>query len=122
MGIDASQVKFDFKTLKQNRDAYITKLNGIYEGLLKNNNVEWIKGFASFKDTKTVVVGDQSFTADHILLATGSTPQLLKFEGIEHCATSNEFFDLEEVPKKAIVMGGGYIGVELGQILHTMGC
>lgn len=74
MGIDATSVKLDFKKLKEQRDNYVKRLNGIYADMLKTNKVEHIKGFGSFINDTTVKVGDNTYTADHILIATGSKP------------------------------------------------
>mmetsp|Transcript_12509 Transcript_12509/g.12553 ORF Transcript_12509/g.12553 Transcript_12509/m.12553 type:complete len:413 (+) Transcript_12509:3-1241(+) len=118
----ASELKLDFPTLKKNRDAYIEWLNGIYGGMIANNSMTLIKGWAKFVDNHTVEVdGKDRYTADHILIAVGSRPDKGGFEGDEYCIDSDGFFALEDLPKKVIVYGGGYIGTELGQILHALG-
>jgi glutathione reductase (NADPH) len=118
---DVDKPKLDFSILKKNRDAYVNRLNGIYGNMLNNAGVALIKGWAKFVENKTIDVNGIKYTADHILVATGSHPMKLGFEGEEHTIDSDGFFDLEELPKKAVVLGGGYIAVELGQILHTYG-
>ena len=118
----AEKAKIDFPTLKKNRDTYVKRLNGIYDTMLGKANVKVINGWGKFVDNKTIEVdGKDRYTADHILIATGSTPKKLGFEGEEHTIDSDGFFDLEDLPKKSIVYGGGYIAVELGQILHALG-
>lgn len=82
--------------------------------MLKSNNVELIKGFGKFIDNKTVECQGSTYTADHILIATGSVPSTPKIEGIELAITSDGFFELESLPKRVILWGGGYIGVEMG--------
>ena len=116
------EVKLDFPTLKANRDANIKKLNGIYEGMLNNSGVTIIRGWGKFVDKNTVeVYGKDRYTADHILIATGGSSNDPGFEGSEFTIDSDGFFDLEDLPKKAVVLGGGYIATELGQIFHSLG-
>ena len=122
-GLSGSEgVKLDFSILKEHRDKYIKRLNGIYDDMLANNKVTLIRGWGKFVDSKTVEVnGTDRYTADHILIATGGKPNDGGFEGAEHTINSNGFFELEQLPKRAIVLGGGYIAVELGQIFHSLG-
>lgn len=116
------QLKLDFNTLKTRRDNYVKFLNGIYQTLCDNSKVRIIEGWAKFVDNKTIEVnGQDRYTADHILIATGSHPNKIGIEGEEFASSSDDFFDLEELPKRAIVVGGGYIAVELGQIMHSLG-
>lgn len=68
-----------------------------------------------------VAVGDKQFTAPHILIASGSYPRIEKFPGSEFVMTSDGFFEMQELPKRMIVVGGGYIGVELAQIMAGLG-
>jgi glutathione reductase (NADPH) len=118
-------VKLDFPSLKKGRDDYVAWLNGTYTSMLATSNVHLIRGWAKFVDNKTIEVdeadGKKRYTANHILIATGSTPNKIGFEGEEHSIDSDGFFDIEELPKKVVVLGGGYIATELGQILHTFG-
>lgn len=121
-GIEGGEgLKLDFPTLKKNRDNYVKWLNGIYDGMITNNNMTLIKGWGKFVDNHTVEVEGTRYTADHILIAVGNRSAKGGFEGDEHCIDSDGFFDLEDLPKKVVVYGGGYIGTELGQILHAMG-
>ena len=106
-----SNLKVDWPLLKASRDLYVKRLNGIYEGLLKDTNL--VRGFARFVENKVVEVEGQKYTADHILIATGSKPNALTFPGADLVKNSNDFFDLEDCPKSALVIGGGYIAVEL---------
>jgi glutathione reductase (NADPH) len=119
---------FDWASFKKKRDAYIVRLNGIYENGLKNNNVERYDGWASFVDAHTVQInmndgsGVQTVTADKISIATGGKPMMPPGEGIEeNVITSDGFFELEELPKKCVVVGAGYIAVELAGVLNALG-
>jgi len=120
-GWDVEAKAFNWKTLIQNKDNEIDRLNGIYENLLKNAGVELLYGTASLEDTNTVKVGDQEVKTKKILVATGGTPFLPSIPGIEHAISSNEVFHLDEQPKSAIVVGGGYIAVEFAGIFQGIG-
>jgi len=113
---------FDWKAIKDARDAYVRRLNGIYDNNLKNNGVTAIEGFASFDGPKQVRVGDAVYTADHITIAVGGrTSMPASIPGIEHCIDSNGFFELEYLPKKVAVVGAGYIAVEMAGIFNALG-
>lgn len=112
---------FDWSRLIQNKDNEIDRLNGIYENLLSNAGVEILYGTASLIDANTVKLGDQELSANKILIATGGTPFMPNISGIEHAISSNEVFHLEQQPKSAIVVGGGYIAVEFAGIFNGMG-
>jgi glutathione reductase (NADPH) len=129
-------VQFDWSVLKESRDKYIQRLNGIYERNLENSGVTRINGFASFSKNggdghSVTVVSDASesgesvtttFTAKHVLIAVGGLPVFPPGEGIEeHSITSDGFFELEDIPKKAVVVGAGYIAVELAGVLQALG-
>ena len=111
----SSSLPFDFQTLKRNRDAAVERLNGIYQRNLENSKVELVTGTARFLDNHTLAVGEggDTYQAEHILIATGSSPMKYKFPGAELTLNSDDFFDLEKIPKSAVVLGGGYIGTEL---------
>lgn len=122
------QPTFDFKALKEKRDKYILRLNGIYENGLKKAGVELIQGWGSFVDPHTVQVamgngsGTKIFTAQHIVIVVGGRPVIAPGDGIkDYSITSNGFFDLTELPKKAVVVGAGYIAVELAGVLNGLG-
>jgi len=120
-GYTVDGFSFSLPELKKRRDAYVERLNGIYKNNLKNSDVEFVEGDAKFVGPKTVAVGDKTYTAKHILVAVGGTPTRPDIPGIEHGITSDEFFDLEELPKKVAVVGSGYIAVELAGILSVLG-
>ncbi|MEE9098856.1 glutathione-disulfide reductase [Pseudomonas nitroreducens] len=113
--------KFDWPTLIANKNREIHRLNGIYRNLLVNSGVTLLEGHAQLRDAHTVEVDGQRFTAEHILLATGGWPQLPDIPGKEHAITSNEAFFLEQLPRRVLVVGGGYISVEFASIFHGLG-
>lgn len=115
--------QFEWRKLRDNKDAEIDRLEGIYGNLLKNTGVEVIRSRAVFRDAHTIeLVGEgRTVTAERILIATGAWPFVPDIPGKEHAITSNEAFHLDELPKRAIVVGGGYIAVEFAGIFHGLG-
>ena len=117
---------FDWKTFKHKRDAYVKRLNGIYEKNLHNDKVEYIHGRAHLlgKHSVEVVLDDGSKTtinAKKILLATGGHPSIPPIEGAELGITSDGFFDLDTQPKKVALVGAGYIAVEMAGMFNALG-
>ena len=120
-GWNVDGVTFDWKSLLENKNGEISRLNGIYERILSNAGVELINSKAVIEGPNQVRCGDKVYTAKHILVATGSWPSVPEFPGSEHVITSNEAFFLDGLPTKALVVGGGYIGVEFAGILQGLG-
>eukprot|EP01038_Epipyxis_sp_PR26KG_P013684 gene13684-18360_t len=124
-GFSVSDVKFDWAAIKKYRDRYIQRLNGIYESGLDKVNITRINGFASFDKPGAGVynlkVGDTLYEAKHVLLATGGAPRKLGIKGDEYVLDSNKFFELETQPKKAAIIGAGYIAVELAGVFNGLG-
>ena len=107
--------------LVENKDKEIARLNGIYRRILENNNVTLYEARATLSDAHTVEVGGETVTAANILVATGGWPVVPDIPGKEHAITSNEAFYLPELPRRAVVIGGGYIAVEFAGIFHGYG-
>ncbi len=120
-GWDVGGTSFDWDRLRDNKTREIERLNGIYAGLLDNAGVTRIWGTARLLDAHTVAVGDQTYTTENVLIATGSWPVLPDIPGSEHTITSNEAFYLEKLPERALVLGGGYIAVEFAGIFNGLG-
>lgn len=120
-GFKVGESTFDWNYIKQARDSYLLRLNGIYAKNLANSKVEIINGFGSFSGPNEVTVGKEKYTADHILIAVGGKPYMPSIPGIEYCISSDGFFGLENQPKSVAVIGGGYIGVELAGVFHHLG-
>ncbi|MFC4270226.1 glutathione-disulfide reductase [Sneathiella chungangensis] len=110
-----------WKKLIANKDKEIDRLNSIYHSILENNNVELYQARATLIDKHTVRVGEETVTAKYILIATGGAPSMPDVPGIEYAISSNEAFHLEEMPKRIIVVGGGYIAVEFAGIFNGLG-
>lgn len=120
-GWDIPTTKFSWEKLIANKDAEIARLNKIYLSLLSNSNVELVEDHASLVDKNTVIANGKQYTAQRILIATGSTPFFPKINGIEHAVSSNEALSLETLPKEITVMGAGYIAVEFACIFNSLG-
>ena len=112
---------FDWPTLIANKDAEIARLNGVYERLLTNAGVEIFRARATVVDPHTVAMNDKRVTARTILVAAGGWPTVPEFPGREHVVTSNEAFHLEALPRRVIVVGGGYVAVEFAGIFNGLG-
>ena len=107
--------------LVENKDKEIARLNDIYRGILENNNVTLYEARATLSDAHTIEVGGETVTAAHILIATGGWPVIPDIPGKEHAITSNEAFYLPDLPRRIVVVGGGYIAVEFAAIFHGYG-
>ncbi|SFX50084.1 glutathione-disulfide reductase [Pseudomonas sp. NFACC36] len=120
-GWTAGEASFDWATLIANKNQEINRLNGIYRNLLVNSGVSLHEGHAKVTGPHEVEINGQRHTAEHILIATGGWPVIPDIPGREHAISSNEAFFLKELPKRIIVVGGGYIAVEFAGIFHGMG-
>ena len=120
-GFDVTINKFDFATLKANRQAYIDRIHGSYERGFDNNGVERVYEYARFVDPHTVEVAGERYTAPNILIATGGHALYPNIPGSEYGITSDGFFELDEVPKRTAVIGAGYIAVEVAGVLNALG-
>ncbi len=112
---------FDWKVLVANKDQEIARLNGIYGRLLANAGASLLEHRASIVDPHTVECGGRTYTARHILVATGSWPVIPEIPGRELAISSNEAFHLEALPRSVMVVGGGYIAVEFASIFNGLG-
>ena len=112
---------FDWTSLIANKNREIQRLNGIYRNLLVDSGVTLLQAHARLVDAHTVEVDGKHYSAEHILIATGGWPQVPDIPGHEHAITSNEAFYLEALPRRVLVVGGGYIAVEFASIFHGCG-
>jgi glutathione reductase (NADPH) len=111
----------DWAQLKRKRDAYVLRLNDIYERNLTTKGVAHIRGAARFLDAGAVEVNGGRLTARHIVIATGGKPVVPQLPGAEHGITSDGFFALEQRPKRVAVVGSGYVACELASAFHELG-
>ncbi len=112
---------FDWTSLIANKNREIQRLNGIYRNLLVDSGVTLLQAHARLVDAHTVEVDGNHYSAEHILIATGGWPQVPDIPGREYAITSNEAFYLEALPRRVLVVGGGYIAVEFASIFHGCG-
>ena len=120
------QPTLDWETLKAHRAQEISRLNGIYDGIVAGAGAKRLIGHASLVDAHTVQVRgeggvEQRATARHILIATGGQPFVPQFPGSDLVVVSDDMFDLAVFPKRLVVVGGGYIGCEMASIFHGLG-
>ncbi|AQD62312.1 glutathione reductase [Bordetella pertussis] len=120
-GWNPGRPEFDWPTLIANKNREIERLNGIYRNLLVNSGVALHEGHARIVDPHTVEINGQRHSAQHILVATGGWPFVPDIPGKEHAITSNDAFFLPELPRRVLVVGGGYIAVEFASIFDGLG-
>ena len=120
-GFNFSSITHEWEPLKKRRDEYIKRLNLIYENNLNKREITLIKGEARLEDKHTVRVSDESFKTEHIIIATGGQPTIPDITGANYGITSDGFFELEEKPKNACIVGSGYIAVEFAGMLSALG-
>ena len=122
-GVNGTEgLSLDWPTFKSRRDGYVKRLNGIYERNLKNSNVDYFTGTAFFNGPNEVGTSEGvTLKAPHILIASGSLPTEPKFPGGDLVMNSDDVFTMESLPNSMIVLGGGYIAVEMAQIFCALG-
>lgn len=122
IGDPAKVIKsLDWGTLVKNREAYIGRIHQSYDTVLAKNEVDVIQGYATLVDKHTVKVGERLITAENILIATGGTPSVSDIPGKEHILDSDGFFALTQQPRRVVVVGAGYIAVEIAGVLNALG-
>jgi len=120
-GWELGPAKFSWPDLIRAKDKEIDRLNQVYLRLLSESGVTLFPGHGRFVDAHHLQVGDLTVSAERILIATGGHPWLPDIPGIEHAITSNEAFQLEQLPGRVAVVGGGYIACEFAGIFNGLG-
>ncbi len=120
-GFDLDVNGHDWLALKARRDAYISRLNGIYERNLDASNVRLISGKAAFTDPHSVDVDGQRYTAERVVVATGGRPIIPDVPNTGLGITSDDFFELDARPDRVLVAGSGYVAVELAGVFNALG-
>lgn len=120
-GFGPVEPRFDWATLKARRDDYIARLNGIYASMLEKAGVTVVRGFGRFVDAHTVEVDGRRLTAPHVTIATGGQPVWPDLPGAELGISSDGFFALERQPRRVVVVGAGYIAVEIAGMFRALG-
>ncbi|MEP7125481.1 MAG: glutathione-disulfide reductase [Byssovorax sp.] len=120
-GWTVGESTLDWGKLIAAKDRELDRLNAIYIRMLRDSGVKLFDGRGTIVDPHTVEIAGQRVTAKHILIATGGWPVMPRVPGIEHAITSNEALDLPELPRRVVIVGGGYIAVEFAGIFHSAG-
>ena len=122
-GITTGDVHFDLAAAMQRKNEVVETLKGGVQTLLKSPNITLVEGQAHFVGPHTVAVGDEQYTAPHIIIATGSEAKMLPVPGVdcEGVVTAREMLSLEQLPQRLCVVGGGVVGLEFASIFHSFG-
>lgn len=121
-GWTVGESSFDWQKMITAVNHEVDRLNGIYSKMLDNSGVKLYQGYGKFVDSHTIAIGDEKVTAEKILIAVGGKPvKPDNIVGIEHAITSREIFHVQQQPKRMVIIGGGYIGVEFACILQGLG-
>lgn len=112
---------FDFAALKKKREDFIQKVRRMQHSRFEDKGITYVYGAALFINHNTIEVGNQQYTAPHILLAVGGRPRMPSIEGAEYAISSDGVFELSELPARIAIVGAGYIGVEMTGIFNGFG-
>lgn len=120
-GWDIEVKSHDWNFFREKREKELSRLSGLYSGMLEKNQVTVLSGKGKFVDSHTVEVAGKSYTAENIIIAVGGRPWCPDIPGNELAMTSNGFFELKERPKSVVINGAGFIGVEFACLLKHFG-
>ena len=121
-GFSVTRHGHDWGALKSGRDAYVQRLNGIYQRNLERKSIDWVQSAGRFTDANRITTDHgEVIGGDHLLIATGGYPIVPELPGAERGITSDGFFELEALPRRTAVIGSGYIAVELAGVLRALG-
>lgn len=120
-GWNITQTQFDWSVLMKQKNQEINRLQGIYSELLNNSGVTLIEGQASLVDAHTIQIADRQLSSQRILVVTGGQPFIPDIAGKEYISTSNDIFALEKLPRRMVIVGGGYIALEFAGIMNGLG-
>ena len=123
-GFDVQRsIQFDYEKLRKSSNAYVASLRDLHASRLKQAGVEIITEWATLVGPGLVETSSgRKLRAPHVLLASGTRPQVPAVEGAQLGITSDDWFQLPELPKRLLIVGGGYVGVELAGIAQALGC
>ncbi len=118
-----AQPDIDFAAIKSRKQGIVEQLRGSVEALMAMPGITFVRGEARFKDSKTVCVGTEEYTADHIIIASGSHSRMPNVVGLDNdgVVTSTELLDIEAVPKRLCIIGAGVIGMEFASVFRSFG-
>lgn len=115
------QPTLDWPSFLAKKNAELQRLNRVYMNMLKNSGVDYIEGRGRLVDAHTVDVGGKTVTARNILIATGARAFVPPFEGSDLCMISDNALEVQKVPERIVILGGGYIAVEFAGIFAGLG-
>jgi glutathione reductase (NADPH) len=120
-GVRARAESFDWSALVSGRDRFVERITDYWSGYVKQEGITYLTGLGRLVDAGTVEVDGARYSADHIVIATGSRPLVPRMPGAELGITSDGIFTLREQPRRVAIIGGGYVGVEMAGVLRTLG-
>ena len=120
-GFELTREGFDWARLKRERDAYVGRLNDGYQRRFDESGIELVRGHARFVDPLTVEANRRRYRGERVVIATGGLPTVPDVPGAEHGITSDGFFELDAAPREVVVVGSGYVAVELSGMLAALG-
>ena len=122
-GIDDFQFTLDFSKVMARKNEVISTLREGIASLMKSAKVNVVEAYASFKDAKTIVANGEEYTADNIIIATGSTSRSLPIPGadLDCVMNSTDLLNIDRIPESLCIVGGGVIGMEFASIFNAMG-
>jgi glutathione reductase (NADPH) len=120
-GWRAPETAFEWRTLIENKDREIARLNGVYRRLLVDAGVEVLDSRARFTGPHSIAADGRAFEADFVLLATGGRASRLEYPGHQLAVTSDHMFHLDRRPERIVIVGGGYIAAEFAAIMNGLG-
>jgi len=120
-GFDLEYKNFNWEHLVIEREKYIAGINNWYHNYLADSNIDELQGFASFVDEHTIDIDGKNISAEHVVIAPGTTPSFPNIPGAGYGISSNGFFELTDRPEKVAIVGSGYIAVELAGVLNSLG-
>ena len=115
------KISFNWQTLIKNKDQEIERLNNIYKSILEKNKVDRIDSYASFKDSKIVLINNEEYRGGKILIASGGVCNKSAYTAKNKVLTSDDIFHIKKLPKDISILGGGYIAVEFACIMNGLG-
>jgi len=115
------KISFNWQTLIKNKDQEIERLNNIYKSILEKNKVDRIDSYASFKDSKIVLINNEEYRGGKILIASGGFCNKSAYTAKNKVLTSDDIFHIKKLPKDISILGGGYIAVEFACIMNGLG-
>jgi len=120
-GVKVDSISLDYSVAFARKNEVVTQLREGVEMLMKQPGITYVNGEASFVDAHTISVGDELYTANNIVIATGSAPRGLPIEGAELAMTSDDILAMDTLPKSLCIVGGGVIGMEFAAIFNSFG-